>query len=150
MIKQRILIDYVKNGEMIKEVALANNFVFRAYEIFRCKSFKKDEHLDTIIKVILTEGQELEQLQKIGKSFMLPIAILPAAGLLLGIGGALSNPVTVSAYPVLNVALLQGIFKLMASCGEVVFANLASILAVGLSECFFVMMLITPPIASLP
>lgn len=31
-------------------------------------------------------------LQKIGKAFMLPIAILPAAGLLLGIGGALSNP----------------------------------------------------------
>ncbi len=63
MIKQRILIDYVKNGQMIKEVALANNFVFRAYEIFRSKSFKKDERLDTIIKVILTEGQELEQLQ---------------------------------------------------------------------------------------
>lgn len=63
MIKQRILIDYVKNGEMIKEIALANNFVFRAYEIFRCKTFKKDEHLGTIIKVILTEGQELEQLQ---------------------------------------------------------------------------------------
>ena len=39
-------------------------------------------------------------LQKIGKAFMLPIAILPAAGLLLGIGGALSNPVTVATYPV--------------------------------------------------
>lgn len=63
MIKQRILIDYVKNGEIIKEIALANNFVFRAYEIFRCKPFKKDEHLNNIIKVILTEGQELEQLQ---------------------------------------------------------------------------------------
>ena len=36
-------------------------------------------------------------LQKIGKAFMLPIAILPAAGLLLGIGGALSNPTTVRA-----------------------------------------------------
>ncbi|MEJ8767288.1 hypothetical protein WKU33_15740, partial [Oceanobacillus sp. HCA-5259] len=33
--------------------------------------------------------------QQFGKSFMLPIAILPAAGLLLGIGGALSNPNTV-------------------------------------------------------
>ena len=41
-------------------------------------------------------------LQKIGKAFMLPIAILPAAGLLLGIGGALSNPTTVATYPVLN------------------------------------------------
>ena len=44
-------------------------------------------------------------LQKIGKAFMLPIAILPAAGLLLGIGGALSNPVTVATYPVLNMSL---------------------------------------------
>ncbi|MET4147487.1 hypothetical protein ABIB45_004428 [Arthrobacter sp. UYCo732] len=43
-----------------------------------------------------------KQLQKIGKAFMLPIAILPAAGLLLGIGGALSNPNTVQAYPALN------------------------------------------------
>lgn len=33
-----------------------------------------------------------EKAQQFGKSFMLPIAILPAAGLLLGIGGALSNP----------------------------------------------------------
>ncbi|MGN2337982.1 RNA dependent RNA polymerase [Clostridium cagae] len=63
MKKQRIIIDYVKNEQIIKEVALANNFVFRAYEIFRCKKFKKDEHLNNIIKVILTEDQELEQLQ---------------------------------------------------------------------------------------
>jgi hypothetical protein len=63
MIKQRLIIDYVKNGKLIKDVALANNFVFRAYEIFRGKKFKKDEHLKNIIKVILTEGQELDQLQ---------------------------------------------------------------------------------------
>ena len=36
-----------------------------------------------------------KQLQQVGKAFMLPIAILPAAGLLLGIGGALSNKATV-------------------------------------------------------
>ena len=63
-------------------------------------------------------------LQKIGKAFMLPIAILPAAGLLLGIGGALSNPVTVATYPVLNNDVLQAIFKVMSQAGEVVFANL--------------------------
>ena len=34
---------------------------------------------------------------------MLPIAILPAAGLLLGIGGALSNPTTVATYPFLDI-----------------------------------------------
>lgn len=40
-----------------------------------------------------------EKAQQFGKSFMLPIAVLPAAGLLLGIGGALSNPNTIKAYP---------------------------------------------------
>lgn len=39
---------------------------------------------------------------------MLPIVVLPAAGLLLGIGGALSNPNTIKAYPFLDVAWLQG------------------------------------------
>ena len=71
-------------------------------------------------------------LQKIGKAFMLPIAILPAAGLLLGIGGALSNPVTVATYPVLNNEVLQAIFKVMSQAGEVVFANLSLLLCVGL------------------
>ncbi|SFD40488.1 PTS transporter subunit EIIC [Clostridium uliginosum] len=74
-----------------------------------------------------------KQLQKIGKSFMLPIAILPAAGLLLGIGGALSNPNTVQAYPFLNIHWLQGIFSIMSSSGDVVFANLALIMCIGLS-----------------
>lgn len=73
-----------------------------------------------------------KQLQKIGKAFMLPIAILPAAGLLLGIGGALSNPTTVATYPVLNNAILQGVFKVMSQAGEVVFVNLALLLCIGL------------------
>ena len=71
-------------------------------------------------------------LQKIGKAFMLPIAILPAAGLLLGIGGALSNPTTVATYPVLNNEVLQAIFKVMSQAGEVIFANLSLLLCVGL------------------
>ncbi len=74
-----------------------------------------------------------KQLQKIGKSFMLPIAILPAAGLLLGIGGALSNPTTVSTYPFLDVAFLQAIFKIMSSAGSIVFGNLSLLLCVGLA-----------------
>lgn len=74
-----------------------------------------------------------KQLQKIGKSFMLPIAILPAAGLLLRIGGALSNPNTVQAYPFLDIPWLQGIFKIMSSAGDVVFGNLALIMCIGLS-----------------
>ncbi len=73
-----------------------------------------------------------KQLQQIGKAFMLPIAILPAAGLLLGIGGALSNKATVQAYPVLDNPVLQGIFQIMSAAGSVVFANLALLLCIGL------------------
>ncbi|SFH51003.1 glucose-specific PTS transporter subunit IIBC [Pisciglobus halotolerans] len=74
-----------------------------------------------------------EKAQQFGKSFMLPIAILPAAGLLLGIGGALSNPNTVNAYPVLDVNWLQAIFTVMSSAGNIVFANLPIIFAVGVA-----------------
>jgi PTS system maltose and glucose-specific IIC component len=71
--------------------------------------------------------------QQFGKSFMLPIAILPAAGLLLGIGGALSNPNTVSAYPILDFTWLQAVFTIMSSAGDIVFANLPVIFAVGVA-----------------
>lgn len=73
-----------------------------------------------------------KQLQKIGKAFMLPIAILPAAGLLLGIGGAFSSSATIAAYPLLNVSWLQAAFKVMSAAGNVVFANLPMLLCIGL------------------
>ncbi|SFA99937.1 PTS system IIB component, Glc family (TC 4.A.1)/PTS system IIC component, Glc family (TC 4.A.1) [Lentibacillus halodurans] len=74
-----------------------------------------------------------EQAQRFGKSFMLPIAVLPAAGLLLGIGGAFSNQATIEAYPILDVAWLQAIFTIMSSAGDIVFANLPVIFAVGIA-----------------
>ena len=49
-------------------------------------------------------------LQNFGKALMLPIAILPAAGLLLGIGNTLSNPNALKAFDFLNVRWLQMIF----------------------------------------
>ncbi|WP_050616659.1 maltose/glucose-specific PTS transporter subunit IIC [Bacillus testis] len=78
-------------------------------------------------------GVFFEKAQKFGKSFMLPIAVLPAAGLLLGIGGALSNPNTLVAYPFLDTPWLQYIFQIMSSAGNIVFANLALIFAVGIA-----------------
>jgi PTS system maltose and glucose-specific IIC component len=71
--------------------------------------------------------------QRFGKSFMLPIAVLPAAGILLGIGGALSNPNSVKAYPFLDITWLQNIFTIMAAAGNIVFANLAILFAVGIA-----------------
>lgn len=73
-----------------------------------------------------------KQAQKVGKAFMLPIAILPAAGLLLGVGGALSNPTTVATYPILDHEILQAVFTVMADAGTVVFSNLALLLSIGL------------------
>lgn len=78
-------------------------------------------------------GALFEKAQRFGKSFMLPIAILPAAGLLLGIGGALSNPNTLVAYPFLDIGWLQGIFTVMADAGSIVFANLSVLFAVGVA-----------------
>src|SRR5699024_4562345 len=88
-------------------------------------------YLITIGGVFMSEN--FEKAQQFGKSFMLPIAILPAAGLLLGIGGALSNPNTIKAYPILDVDLLQYIFILMSSAGDIVFANLPVIFAIGVA-----------------
>lgn len=80
-----------------------------------------------------SSGGWFEKAQRFGKSFMLPIAVLPAAGLLLGIGGALSNPNTLTAYPFLDVDWLQAIFALMTSAGSIVFANLSVLFAVGVA-----------------
>jgi len=79
------------------------------------------------------QGSFFEKAQRFGKSFMLPIAVLPAAGLLLGIGGALSNPNSIKAYPFLDVVWLQNIFVIMADAGAIVFANLAVLFAVGIA-----------------
>lgn len=57
-----------------------------------------------------------EKAQQFGKSFMLPIAILPAAGLLLGIGGALSNPNTVKCIPYFRYYLITKYFYINVSC----------------------------------
>lgn len=73
-----------------------------------------------------------KQLQKIGKAFMLPIAILPAAGLLLGIGGSFSNATTIATYPFLDNQVLQTIFLVMNGAGSAIFNNLSLLLCVGL------------------
>lgn len=75
-------------------------------------------------------GQWFTQL---GQAFMLPIAILPVAGLLLGLGGALTNDAAISAFPVLNQVWLQNILKIMNFAGNAVFSNLALIFSIGLA-----------------
>ena len=75
----------------------------------------------------------LNNFSRLGKAFMLPISILPVAGLLLGLGGALSNESAVKTYPFLDQAWLQTILKVMSFAGNAVFANLALIFTIGIA-----------------
>ena len=76
-------------------------------------------------------------LQRVGRAFMLPIAILPAAGLLLGIGGSFSNETMLETYGLLNVmgpgTVFNAIFRVMNDAGNIVFANLPIIFAMGVA-----------------
>ncbi|MBO5171102.1 MAG: PTS transporter subunit EIIC [Oscillospiraceae bacterium] len=76
-------------------------------------------------------------LQRVGRSFMLPIALLPVAGLLLGIGSSFTNATMLEAYGLTGViypgSLLYTILDIMNQCGNVVFANLALLFAMGVA-----------------
>lgn len=76
-------------------------------------------------------------LQRVGRSFMLPIAILPVAGLLLGIGGSLTNLTMLETYGLMEVmgpgTVLNAVFQVMSKAGDIVFANLPIIFAIGVA-----------------
>ena len=76
-------------------------------------------------------------LQRVGRSFMLPIAILPVAGLFLGIGGSFTNPTMIEAYHLSNIlgegTFLNGLFVVLNASGDIVFANLPIIFAIGVA-----------------
>ncbi|SCH16590.1 MULTISPECIES: glucose-specific PTS transporter subunit IIBC [unclassified Romboutsia] len=72
-------------------------------------------------------------LQKVGKSLMLPVAILPAAGILLGLGNALVNENVISYMPFLANGTVALIASMMEGCGQIIFDNLPLIFAVGVA-----------------
>ncbi|WP_073508187.1 PTS transporter subunit EIIC [Streptobacillus notomytis] len=75
-------------------------------------------------------------LQKIGRAFMLPIAVLPMAGILLGIGGSFTNPVLIDTYNLTFLAPgmpLNYLMQLFFNIGLFVFANLPLLFAVGVA-----------------
>lgn len=76
-------------------------------------------------------------LQRVGRSFMLPIAILPVAGLFLGIGGSFTNETMIAAYGLQAIlgpgTVLFGVLKVMTNAGEIIFANLPIIFAMGVA-----------------
>lgn len=76
-------------------------------------------------------------LQRVGRSFMLPIALLPVAGLLLGIGSSFTNPTTLETYGLTGIiqegGLLYTILDIMSKTGSAVFDNLALLFAMGVA-----------------
>ncbi|EGQ3829842.1 PTS transporter subunit EIIC [Staphylococcus pseudintermedius] len=71
------------------------------------------------------------QLQRVGKALMLPVAILPAAGILLALGNAMHNEQLVSLAPWLKHEVFVILSTIMESAGQVVFDNLPLLFAVG-------------------
>ncbi|MBP0724709.1 PTS transporter subunit IIABC [Bacillus sp. RG28] len=72
-------------------------------------------------------------LQRVGKALMLPVAILPAAGLLLAFGNAFQNPQTLKYLPFLDASWFQLVAKVMENSGSIIFGNLALLFAVGVA-----------------
>ena len=76
-------------------------------------------------------------LQRVGRAFMLPIAMLPITGLLLGIGSSFTNETTIEAYHLTNIiregGILYSILTIMKATGSVVFDNLALLFAMGVA-----------------
>lgn len=76
-------------------------------------------------------------LQRVGRSFMLPIAILPVAGLFLGVGGSFTNETMLETYGLMGLmgpgTFINAILQVLNAAGSVVFDNLPLIFAVGVA-----------------
>ncbi|MBR7101776.1 MAG: PTS transporter subunit EIIC [Clostridia bacterium] len=76
-------------------------------------------------------------LQRVGRAFMLPIALLPIAGLLLGVGASFTNVTTLEAFNLIGImgpgTFLYSAFTLLSSVGTVIFDNLPLLFAMGVA-----------------
>lgn len=76
-------------------------------------------------------------LQRVGRAFMLPIALLPIAGLFLGIGASLTNPAMIEAYGLSSIlgegTVLNSILTIISGVGSIIFSNLPIIFAMGVA-----------------
>ena len=76
-------------------------------------------------------------LQRVGRAFMLPIALLPIAGLFLGIGASLTNPAMIETYGLSSIlgegTVLNSILTIISGVGSIIFSNLPIIFAMGVA-----------------
>ena len=74
-------------------------------------------------------------LQRVGRSFMLPIAVLPVAGLLLGIGSSFTNATMIDTYGLQAIlgegTILNMFLTVLSKAGSALFDNLPIIFAAG-------------------
>ena len=82
-------------------------------------------------------GQIFAAAQQVGKSLFLPIAVLPFAGILLGIGSSFTNPTTIATYGLSGIlhqgTVLYGFMLMLANAGNAIFGNLALIFALAVA-----------------
>ncbi len=82
-------------------------------------------------------GQFFAVMQRVGRSFMLPIALLPIAGLLLGIGSSLTNQTMVNSFGLTGILgtgkPLYNIMLILADTGSIIFSNLPILFAMGIA-----------------
>ncbi|MCZ8537115.1 glucose-specific PTS transporter subunit IIBC [Paenisporosarcina quisquiliarum] len=72
-------------------------------------------------------------MQKVGKALMLPVALLPAAGILLAFGTSFAQDSFIEAVPFMGADWIQKLLFIMAQAGGVVFDNLPLLFAVGVA-----------------
>ena len=91
--------------------------------------------MDTVKKK--KSGALFGVLQRVGRAFMLPIALLPIAGLLLGVGSSFTNQTTVETYSLGWLlgegTVLNTVLTVMSETGNIIFANLPIIFAMGVA-----------------
>ena len=109
-----------------------SEFVLRTPQILLIRSLNCVLEMENIMK-----DKIFGVLQRVGRSFMLPIAILPVAGLLLGIGGSFTNETMLKTYGLMGImgpgTFLNIILQVMSKAGDIVFANLPIIFAMGVA-----------------
>ncbi|MBB6054930.1 PTS transporter subunit EIIC [Tolumonas osonensis] len=76
-------------------------------------------------------------MQRVGRSFMLPIALLPVAGLMLGFGASFTNATNIAAYDLESIlgngTVLHSLLSVMKSAGSIIFSNLPILFAIGVA-----------------
>ena len=68
-----------------------------------------------------------------GRSFLLPVSVLPAAGILQGLGSAFTNADTIKMYPWMQNQVFQFVMGFLSKMGSAAFNNLPLIFAVGVA-----------------